>query len=127
MFRNRRLYANFTTLCLILIFVVLLFVGCTPSKIKIGQYKCGDAVIEIKHNNKVSFKNVDFTELQKYYDENGIDIDLSERTQGDIPFEIGSDETRIYVVIDESFTINMRYDNVKFTIVLLNQTYVFSN
>ena len=107
-----------------LLMVIVLLSGCnTTQTIEIGQYKCGESIIEIKKDDYVCFSNIDFSSVQQFYDENDIKIKISERVLGDIKYELGTDPTRIYVLTDEEYTLNMRYDYDNKTITLMGQTY----
>lgn len=114
-----------------IILISLSFGGCTKiytaDDIKKGKYTFNNSVIYIKEDSKISFENVDFSEVQAYYNENNININLSERTVGDVYFEVSDDDPScMYVLTDEVMVLNMSYDFKNVRIEFLGNTYVFS-
>lgn len=116
----------------VLLFVLLVFSlsGCTDkytvADIKQGRYTFDDSSIIVKADLKLTFENVDFSEVQAFYDTNNINIDLSERTAGDVYFEVANEEpSRMYVLTDEVMVLNMVYDFKHKRIEFLGNSYVF--
>jgi hypothetical protein len=103
-------------------------ISCKNNAVESGKYFHGDGTyIEVKDDMYIAFYDVDFTEVQDYYDQNNIDINIAERTQGDVPFELSKKGDTLYVLTDESVVLNIRYDKKNQTLTFLDKAYVLGD
>ena len=120
-----------TIVCAMLV-VLTVFSGCarcsseyTGDDITQGKYVCGQASITIKAGYKIFCDNIDFSEVQKGFDEQNIEIDLNECAKSDIAYEVSeSDPTHMYLLVTEVLVLNMIYDFQNSTVEFLGDLYI---